>query len=99
MKKRDGRIIGADSAQGVEIPDFETTVLFGFYPRRRSNGVSSYCGFMLEVLSVRHKAGHVLLRLQPQVRIQRLANNVRIVQVVLKAIIREALFEVGCRSE
>jgi len=41
--------------------------------RRRSNGVSSYCGFMLEVLSVRHKAGHVLLRLLPQVRIQRLA--------------------------
>ena len=54
---------------------------------------------MLEALSVRHKAGHVLLRLLPQVRIQRLANNVRIVQVVFKAIVRKALFEVGCRPE
>ena len=49
-KKRDGRNIGADSAQGFEILDFETTVLFGFYPRRRSNGVSSYCGCMFKVL-------------------------------------------------
>ena len=86
MKKRDGRNIGADSAQGLKIPDFEMSVLFGYYPRRRSNGVSSYCGCVLEVLSaLRHKAWHFLLRLLPQIRIQSLADDVRIVQVVLKA--------------
>ena len=64
-KKRDGRNIGADAAQGFEIPIFETTVLFGFYLRRRSNSVSSYYGCMFKLLSARHKAGHVLLRLLP----------------------------------
>jgi hypothetical protein len=54
---------------------------------------------MLEALSVRHKAGHVLLRLQPQVGIQRLTNDRRVVQFVLKAIVRKPLFEVCCRSE
>ena len=54
---------------------------------------------MLEVLSVRHKAGHFLLRLLPQIRIQSLANDVRIVQVVLEAIFRKPLFEVGCCPE
>jgi len=88
MKKRDGRNIGTKFSTRVEIHDFETSVLSGFYPRRRSNGVSSYCGCMFEVLSVRYKAGHLRLRLLPQIRIQRLTNNVRIVQVIFEAKIR-----------
>jgi hypothetical protein len=83
----------------VRIPNSKMDVLSGFYPRRRSNGVSSYCCCTLEVLSVRHKARNFLLRLLPQVRIQRLTNNVRIMQVVLEAVIRKPLFEVCCRAE
>jgi len=30
MRERDGRNIGADSAQGLKILDFETFVLIGF---------------------------------------------------------------------
>ena len=69
MKKRDGRNIGAESAQGLKILDFEMSVLFGYYPR----------------LLYRYKAWHFLLRLLPQIRIQSLADDVRIVQVVFEA--------------
>jgi hypothetical protein len=39
---------------------------------------------MLEALSVRHKAWHLRLRLQPQVRIQRLTNDIRPVLSISK---------------
>jgi hypothetical protein len=93
MKKRDDRNNGADLAQGLKVPISKRLRCSAFDPRRRFNSVSSYCGCMLEVLSVRHKAGHFLLRLLPQVRIQSLTNDGRIMQVVLKAVMCK------CRSE
>jgi hypothetical protein len=99
MKKRDGRIIGADSAHGVEIPILKRPRGSAYIRDGAPTASHSIVVDMLEALSVRHKAGHVLLRLLPQVRIQRLTNDIRIVQVVLKAIVRKTLFEVGCRSE
>jgi len=67
QKKRDGRNISADSAQGLKSPISKrvccSVIIRGGAPPSHPIG-----GFMLEVLSIRHKTEHVLLRLLPQVR-------------------------------
>ena len=108
MKKRDTRHIAANSAQGLKSPFSKRPCCSAII---QDGALTAFCGAGLfdachpksrlsaKALLFRYKARHFLLRLQPQVRIQRLTNNVRIVQVVLKAEFGQSALQVGRRSE
>jgi len=57
---------------------------------------------MLEVIigsAVHHKARQFLLRLLSQVKIQGLANNVRVVQIILDTKISQTPLQIACGPE